>query len=78
MVRAYVLLKADVGAAAGIAEASRSVEPVETAHVVAGDWDVIVEIETPEVYDVLSTAATRLQELSGVVDTKTYVAIDEE
>lgn len=78
MVRAYVLLKAEVGDAAGLAETSRSIDPVEAAHVVAGDWDVIVEIETPEVYDALSTTATRIQELPGVIDTKTYVAIDEE
>lgn len=78
MVRAYVLLKAEVGEAATLAETSRSIDAVETAHVIAGDWDVIVEIEAPEVYDVLSTTATRMQDLSNVLDTKTYVSIDEE
>jgi DNA-binding Lrp family transcriptional regulator len=45
-------------------------------HVVAGDYDIIVEVEGDEVYDLLAAVSTELQEIEGVVDTRTYVSLD--
>lgn len=50
---------------------------VTEAHIVAGDYDIIVEVSTDEVYDVLKTVSSGVQGLDGVVDTKTYISLDE-
>lgn len=77
MVHAYVLVTADVGAAADLVETVRDIDAVEEAHVVAGDWDLIAEIDAPEVYDVLSTVSEQIGRLDGVTNTKTYVSMED-
>lgn len=76
MVRAFVMVKADSVDADTVLEAVLGVEGVTEAHVVAGDFDIIAEIEAEEVYDVLGAAATDVRSIDGVVDTKTYVALE--
>lgn len=77
MVHAYVLVKADVGAAADLVETVRGIDAVAEAHVVAGDWDLIAEVDAPEVYDVLSTVSEQIGRIDGVTDTKTYVSMED-
>ena len=77
MVHAFVMVKADVGEAAPMLERVDTIEGVLEAHVVAGDYDLILELEAPEVYDVLQVTANEVQGLSGITDTKTYVSMEE-
>ena len=77
MVHAFVLVKADVGRAADLTDTIGEVDLVTEGHVVAGDWDLIVELNAPEVYEVLNTIAEELQAINGIVDTKTYVSLEE-
>lgn len=76
MVRAFIMVKTGPGHAEGLTEAVRDVERVLEAHVIAGDFDVIVEAEGEEVYDVIHDAATTIRGLEGVVDTKTYICLE--
>jgi len=75
MVRAFVMLRADDGSAAELVDAVRGVDGIVEAHVVAGDWDLIAELDAPDVYGVLSTVSAELRELRGVADTRTYVSL---
>lgn len=77
MVHAFVMVEADVGEAATMLERVGSIGSVAEAHVVAGDHDLIVELDAPEVYDLLQTIADEIQGLEGVSDTKTYVSMEE-
>lgn len=77
MVHAFVMVKADVGEAAAMLDRVGSIEEVTEAHVVAGDYDLIAELDAPEVYDVLRVTAEGIQGLSGILDTKTYVSMEE-
>lgn len=77
MVSAYVLVDADVGVATDLQARFRELDMVTDGHVVAGDWDVILEVTGDEVYDVLSMVTDEIQALDGVVDTKTYVSLEE-
>jgi DNA-binding Lrp family transcriptional regulator len=76
MVHAFVMVET----AAGESEPSRDhivgFEGVTEAHVVAGEYDVIVELDTGDVQDVLHTVSTEIQGLDGVVSTKTYISLD--
>ena len=77
MVRAFILVKTSPGKATTVVEAVRGQGAVEEAHVVAGEYDIIAEFDGDEMYDVLETASSRIQGIDGVVDTRTYVSIDE-
>ena len=76
MVHAFVMVKAGAGQAGNVAEEIRGLEGVAEAHVVAGEYDVIAEVEAAEVYQVLDAVASDMQSLPGVTDTKTYVSMD--
>jgi len=76
MVRAFVMVKADSVDAETVLDAVLGVEGITEAHVVAGDFDIIAEVEAEEVYDVLGAAATDIRSIDGVTDTKTYVALE--
>ena len=75
MVYAYVMVKTAAGKSDGLLAAIREMAPVESAHIVAGNYDIIVEVEAAEVYDVLSTVSSEIQALDGVTDTRTYIAM---
>ena len=76
MVVAYVMIKVYTGDADRLKTDIEAIEGITAAHIVAGDVDFIakVEVETPgEVKDI---AAKQIQEIDGVEDTQTYIAMD--
>ena len=76
MVHAFIMVKTAAGRSGDVLEALHELDRVSEAHVVAGDYDVIVEADADEVYDVLHAASSDVSGLDGVADTKTYMAID--
>lgn len=76
MVRAYVMVKTAAGASERIIDSARELSEIEEIHIVAGDFDMIAEVEVEEVYQVLQAAASKLQGIEGVVETRTYIALD--
>jgi len=77
MVTALIMVKAGAGKATEILDEVRTIDGIAEAHVVAGDYDLIVEFQAQEVYDVLETASTRVQGIDGVTDTRTYVSLED-
>ncbi|ACV47715.1 MULTISPECIES: Lrp/AsnC family transcriptional regulator [Halomicrobium] len=76
MVVAYVMVKVYTGDADRLKGEIEAIDGVTAAHIVAGDVDFIakVVVETPaEVKDI---AAKQIQEIEGVEDTQTYIAMD--
>ena len=76
MVHAYVMVKTAAGASERTIDSVRDLPEVTTAHVVAGDYDMIAEVSVEDVYSVLHTASSKIQSLNGVLDTRTYIALD--
>ncbi|MFP8951745.1 Lrp/AsnC family transcriptional regulator [Natrialbaceae archaeon A-arb3/5] len=76
MVHAFIMVKTAAGKSEDLLSAIRDLERVTSAHIVAGNYDIIVEVDAEEVYDVLKAASSNIQELDGVTDTKTYIAMD--
>lgn len=76
MVRAFIMVKTTAGRAADLQAAIEDVPGVREAHVVAGQYDLIVEAEGGEVYDVIHTVSTRIRDLEGAVDTRTYICLE--
>jgi len=77
MVHAFVMVQTDVAASESLLELVRDLGPVSEAHIVAGEYDLIVELSVEEVYDVLKTTASEIQSLDGVLVTKTYISMED-
>lgn len=75
MVHAFIMVKAAAGEAESVVEQIRTIDVVSEAHVVAGEFDAIAEVDADEVYDILHTASSAIQGIDGVTDTKTYIAL---
>ncbi|MFC7215090.1 Lrp/AsnC family transcriptional regulator [Saliphagus sp. GCM10025334] len=76
MVTAFIMIKANTGEADRLRDSVEAIEGVESAHIVAGDVDIIAKarVETPAA--VKDISATRIQGIQGVEDTQTYIAMD--
>ncbi|OIB57735.1 Lrp/AsnC family transcriptional regulator [Natrialba sp. SSL1] len=76
MVTAFVMIKANTGEADRLRTDITGINGVESAHIVAGDVDLIAKasVETPAA--VKEIAATQIQGIDGVEDTQTYIAMD--
>lgn len=76
MVHAFVMAKTAAGRSEEMVDAARGIDATAEAHIVAGDYDLIVEVDADEVYDVLHTASSSIQGIDGIADTKTYISLD--
>jgi DNA-binding Lrp family transcriptional regulator len=76
MVHAFVMIKTEAGEGERLLDAIRQVVSVSEAHIVAGNYDIIAEMDTEEVYDVLKSVSGDVQGLQGVTDTRTYISMD--
>jgi DNA-binding Lrp family transcriptional regulator len=76
MVHAFIMVKTAAGRSEDVLDGVRELDHVSEAHVVAGEFDVIVEAEADEIYEVLHTASSDISGIDGVADTKTYMALD--
>jgi len=76
MVHAFIMVKTAAGKSEDLLARIRGIEPVHSAHIVAGNYDIISEVDAAEVYDVLHTVSTEMQQLDGVADTKTYISMN--
>jgi DNA-binding Lrp family transcriptional regulator len=77
MVVAYVMVKAHTGEADRLADDIEAIDGVTSAHIVAGDVDIIAKVDVTSPGEVKNIAATTVQNLDGVEDTHTYVAMIE-
>jgi len=76
MVRAYVMIKAHTGEPDRLRDEIEAIEGVTSAHIVAGDIDIIARVEVDTPAAVKDVAATRIQDIDGIEDTQTYISMD--
>jgi DNA-binding Lrp family transcriptional regulator len=76
MVHAFIMVKTSAGESERLVESVREAASVQEAHIVAGAWDIIAEVDADEVYKVLKVASSEVQKLQGVTDTRTYITMD--
>ena len=77
MVHAFVMVQTGVAASESLLGRIRDFSPVSEAHIVAGEYDIIVELETEEVYEILQTTTSEIQSLDGVLGTRTYMSLED-
>ncbi len=76
MVHAFIMVKTVTGKSEGLLADIRELGSVSEAHIVAGDYDIIAEVDASEVYGVLDVASSGIQGQGGVTGTRTYIAMD--
>ncbi|WP_049924497.1 Lrp/AsnC family transcriptional regulator [Halopiger djelfimassiliensis] len=76
MARAFATVDAATGMAEEVCRTARGTEGVVEAHVIAGDFDVMIELEGEDTHDILRTITTTIRPHEGVGATRTYVCLD--
>jgi DNA-binding Lrp family transcriptional regulator len=76
MVHAYVMVTTAAGTSQRVLPEIRGLDGVTEAHVVAGEYDVVVEFEVTDTGELLSRVTDRVQAIDGVESTRTYMALD--
>ena len=76
MVYAYVLIKANTGQADRLRNDIDAIEGVVEAYIVAGDVDIIATVDVDSPAAVKNIAASAIQDIDGVEDTQTYIAME--
>ncbi len=75
MVVAYLMVKAHTGEADRLKDDIEAIDGVVSAHIVAGDVDIIAKVDVDSPADVRDVVASNVQGLDGVEDTHTYIAM---
>ena len=75
MVHAFVMVKTAAGTSESLLEGISAIEAVVDAHIVAGTYDIIAEIDVAEVYEVMEVVSTGIQGFEDVEETKTYIGL---
>ena len=65
-VNAYILIQADVGTAADVAAAANALDPVISAEVAMGPYDVIARAEAATMDDLGQVVVNAVQAIPGV------------
>lgn len=65
-VSAYILIQADVGTAAEVARATAALDPITSAEVAMGPYDVIARAEAETMDDLGQVVVHAVQAISGV------------
>lgn len=76
MIRAYIAVITAGGASNAVLDAIRELPSVTDSHVVAGDFDIVAEIEGETVHDLQTTLTKEIHGIDGVGTTRTYVQLD--
>ena len=76
MASAFIMIKTVAGKSEDLLAAVRDSEGITEAHIVAGQYDIIAEGTGEAVYDVMQSVSTRVRDLEGVADTRTYICLE--
>jgi DNA-binding Lrp family transcriptional regulator len=76
MASAFIMIKTVAGKSETLLADVRDSEGITEAHIVAGQYDIIAEATGDEVYDVMQSVSTRVRDLEGVADTRTYICLE--
>lgn len=76
MIEAYVMITTGSGTAPDLLSTIREIEGVKRANIVAGEFDIIADIEAASSQDLLALVTSDIQSLDGVGRTRTCIILD--
>ena len=75
MTRAYVTVMTGAGVSQDVVAELRGITEVKRADIVAGEFDIIAEIETESERDLLALVTEKIQSIPGVGRTSTCIVL---
>ncbi len=75
--KAFVLLKVDVGRLFDVLKEVKKTEGVKEAYAITGEWDIIVFLEVDKPENIAKIVGQKLQSLSGVRGSLTFVVVSD-
>lgn len=75
MVRAYVLITATAGKALEVVERLRGADGVANVDAITGEYDVIAQLEAPDIAGIGRLVVERVQAAHGVLKTVTCLCV---
>ena len=75
VVKAYILVQAQLGKSRSVAKAIANVRGVKMVHSVTGLYDVIVYLELPDMDSLSALVVKKVQSLKGVERTHTAIVV---
>ncbi|WP_416839112.1 Lrp/AsnC family transcriptional regulator [Haloferax sp. DFSO52] len=75
MVQAYVTIQTGGGTSQNVVEELRELDQVRKANIVAGEVDVIAEVEADSEQDLLMLISDKIQLIEGVGRTRTCIIL---
>ena len=76
MVKAYVMITSDTAHTEQVVERVRELDSVIEVHEVLGPYDVVAEVEAPDLEDILKLLRHQIRIILGVRNTVTCIAIE--
>jgi len=76
MPKAYVTVVTAAGMSPEVIEELFDIPEVVDAHIVAGNFDIIAELDAEETSDLLPIVTRRIQGIEGVGHTRTYIVLE--
>lgn len=76
MARAFIMINVAPGHVESLQGSIQAMEMVLTAHIVAGEHDLIIEAEAADVNSLIRSVVTEIRSNVDVVDTKTYICLE--
>jgi len=73
-VKAYVLIVTDPGATKSVYDALKKVQGVVELHEVMGPYDIVVEIDVPQLVDVPPILSMQIRTIPGIQSTTSLVS----
>jgi DNA-binding Lrp family transcriptional regulator len=73
-VKAYVLVVTDPGATKRVYDALSKIQGVTEVHEVMGPYDIIVELDVPNLVDVPPILSTQIRTVDGIQSTTSLVS----
>ncbi|MBT5775374.1 MAG: Lrp/AsnC family transcriptional regulator [Dehalococcoidia bacterium] len=74
MVKAFVLIVTDPGATRRVATALKAIDHVTDVHEVMGPYDIVVELEAPQLPDIPPILSEHIRTMDGIQSTTSLVA----
>jgi len=73
LITAYVLVKTEVGKTDFVLKDILDISKISKATMVTGDYDIVAELESDSVDDILGTVAQEIRQIRDVTETKTLI-----
>jgi DNA-binding Lrp family transcriptional regulator len=76
VIEAYVMIMTSAGTSRELLPRIREIDGVRRANIVAGEFDVIVDVEAGDQQELLALVSEEIQSLPGVGRTRTCVVLE--